>query len=97
MNIGGAEVKIPLIFKLNWMEFSGQRQAVAALAPAVEPQYPFSSRLDVLQSGSRYLVKEKKHLPMRGFEPVFVLRAAKSLSGPEYARDIRATGGCTNL
>lgn len=51
--------------------------------PAVEPQYPFSSWVDVLQSRSRLLVKEKKLLSLRGFEPVIVLRAANSLSGPD--------------
>ena len=51
--------------------------------PAVEPQYQFSSWVDVLQSRSRLLVKEKKLLSLRGFEPVIVLRAVKSLSGPD--------------
>jgi len=51
--------------------------------PAIESQYQSNSWVDVLQSQSRLLVKEKKLLSPRGFEPVNVLPIAKSLSGPD--------------
>jgi hypothetical protein len=51
--------------------------------PAIESQYQSNSCVDVLQSRSRLLVKEKKLLFLRGFEAVNVLPVAKSLSGPD--------------
>ena len=77
----GGVVPVILQIELDGGQWSASRRG--RFTPAVEPQYPFSSWVDVLHSWCRLLVKEKKLLSLRGFEPVIVLRAAKSLSGPE--------------